>query len=199
MAEFKDMLKYFREREGLSQFELSKKLGVAPSTIGMYEQGRRQPSFEVEETLADIFNVDIATLRGKPGPSAVKLQVLGRVAAGIPIEMITDIVDDEEISVQMGKAGDYFALRIKGNSMEPIINDGDNVIVKKQPDVDTGDIAIVAVNGDDATCKRIRKHRDGIELIPANPSFEVRFFTNEEIQSIPVTILGKVVELRRKL
>lgn len=199
MAEFKDMLKYFREREGLSQFELSKKLGVAPSTIGMYEQGRRQPSFEMEEALADIFNVDIATLRGKPGPGAVKLQVLGRVAAGIPIEMITDIVDDEEISVQMGKAGDYFALRIKGNSMEPIINDGDNVIVKKQPDVDTGDIAIVAVNGDDATCKRIRKHRDGIELIPANPSYEIRFFTNEEIQSIPVTILGKVVELRRKL
>jgi transcriptional regulator with XRE-family HTH domain len=65
MAEFKDMLKYFREREGLSQSELAKRLGIAPSTISMYEVGKRQPDFETEEKIADFFNTDLNTLRGK--------------------------------------------------------------------------------------------------------------------------------------
>ena len=65
MADFKDMLKYFREREGLSQKELAEKLGVSASTISMYEVGSRQPNFEMEEAIADYFNVDLNTLRGK--------------------------------------------------------------------------------------------------------------------------------------
>ena len=77
--------------------------------------------------------------------------------------------------------------------------DGDTVIVRKQPDVDSGDLAIVAVNGEEATCKVVKKMESGIMLIPKNPSFEPLFFTNEEIISKPVTIMGKVIELRRKL
>lgn len=65
MAEFKDMLKYFRERENLSQKELAEKLGISASTISMYEVGSRQPNFETEEAIADFFNVDLNTLRGK--------------------------------------------------------------------------------------------------------------------------------------
>ena len=65
MSEFKDMLKYLREREKLSQKELADKLGISASTISMYEIGSRQPNFEMEETIADFFNVDLNTLRGK--------------------------------------------------------------------------------------------------------------------------------------
>ena len=65
MAEFKDMLKFFRERAGLSQYELAKRLGVGTSTISMYEVGKREPDFEMEEKIADFFNTDLNTLRGR--------------------------------------------------------------------------------------------------------------------------------------
>ena len=83
--------------------------------------------------------------------------------------------------------------------MEPKISDGDVVIVRRQPDVDSGDIAVVLVNGNDATVKRIKKSPQGVTLIPSNPAYEPMYYSNEEIESLPVTILGKVVELRAKL
>ena len=76
--------------------------------------------------------------------------------------------------------------------------DGDVVIVRQQDDAESGDIVIALVNGDDATCKRLRKYRDGIELISNNPAYQPMFFSNEEIQTKPVKIIGKVVELRGK-
>ena len=82
--------------------------------------------------------------------------------------------------------------------MEPRILDGDVVIVRQQEDVESGDIGIVSINGDDATCKRIRKYREGIELIPNNPAYPPQFFSNQEILEKPVRILGKVIELRGK-
>ena len=72
------------------------------------------------------------------------------------------------------------------------------VIVRKQDDCDNGDLAVVLVSGEDATVKRIKKSAAGIMLIPNNPAFEPMFFSNEEIEALPVTILGKVVELRAK-
>ena len=131
--------------------------------------------------------------------NAVKIPVLGKVAAGIPIDAITDILDYEEISSDMIKDGsEYFALQIKGDSMEPKISSGDVVIVRHQPDCDSGQIAIVCVNGNEATCKKIMKQPTGIMLVPLNPTFEPTFYSNKEIEEIPITILGKVVELRAK-
>ena len=128
----------------------------------------------------------------------VVINVLGRVAAGIPIEAIENIIDTEEISEEMAVKGEFFGLRIHGHSMEPRMVEGDVVIVIKQETAETGDIVIATVNGTDATCKRLKKYRDGIELIPINPSYDPMFYTNEEIESKPVKIIGKVVELRAK-
>lgn len=84
--------------------------------------------------------------------------------------------------------------------MEPRMMEGDVVIVRRQDDVDSGDVAIVLVNGNEATVKRIKKQEDGITLIATNTSvYEPHFYSNKEIQSLPVQILGKVVELRGKL
>ena len=125
--------------------------------------------------------------------------VLGYVAAGIPIEAIEDIIDYEEIEAgQLNSNYEYFGLKIKGDSMSPRIQNGDVVIVRKQPDVDTGDVAIVCVNGDNATCKQIKKHAEGISLIPFNTAHEIKFYSNNEIESLPISIIGKVVELRGK-
>ena len=124
--------------------------------------------------------------------------MLGRVAAGIPIEAIENIIDTEEITEEMARTGDFFGLKIRGNSMEPKISDGDIVIVRKQEDAENGQVIIATVNGTDATCKRLRKYRDGIELISNNPSYEPIFFSNKEIEEKPVKIIGRVVELRSK-
>lgn len=204
MPEFKDMLKYFRMRDKLSQAELARKLGLSASTVSMYEVGNREPDFETEEKIADFFNTDLNTLRGRDiekqhvSGGAVSINVLGRVAAGIPIEAVEEIIDTEEISEDMARTGEFFALQIHGDSMEPKISDGDVVIVRQQDDAETGDIVIALVNGDDATCKRLKKYHDGIELIANNPTYDSMFFSNEEIISKPVRIIGKVVELRAK-
>ena len=128
----------------------------------------------------------------------IVIPVLGRVAAGIPIEAVEEIIDTEEITEEMAKTGTFFGLLIHGDSMIPNICDGDVVIVRQQDDAESGDIVVATVNGTDATCKRLRKYKDGIELIANNPSYEPMDFSNHEIEEKPVRILGKVVELRRK-
>ena len=82
--------------------------------------------------------------------------------------------------------------------MEPRIKEGDVVIIRKQEDVDTGDVAVVLVNGDSATVKRIKKETSGITLIPNNPAYDPKYYSNEDIQRLPVKIIGKVLELRGK-
>lgn len=204
MAEFKDMLKYFRAREGLSQSDLAKQLGVSTSTISMYEVGKREPDFETEEKIADFFNTDLNILRGRDTEQCsqsghgIIIPVLGRVAAGIPLTAAEYIIDTEEIPQAMATDGEYFGLQVKGDSMEPRIKNGDVVIVRKQSDADDGDLVIALINGDDAVVKRLKKYKDGIGLISSNPTYDPLYFSNEEIESKPVEIIGKVKELRAK-
>ncbi len=127
-----------------------------------------------------------------------KIPVLGRVAAGVPLEAVEEILDYEEITPEMASAGDYFALMIQGNSMEPKMSEGDVVVVRRQSDVDSGNVAVVLVNGGDATVKRVLKRENGIVLQPTNPSHEPLFFTFDEIKALPVVVIGRVVELRAK-
>lgn len=204
---FRIRLKELRENAGLSQYKFADKFGVAQSTVGSWEAGKREPNFDTMQRLADFFNVSIDYLLGRqatmdsPAPSVPDskwIPVLGAVAAGVPIEAIEDIEDYEEISPEMAASGDYFALRIKGDSMEPKISNGDVVIVRRQSDCETGDMAVVLVNGDEATVKRIKKRPEGLMLIPNNPAYEPMFYSAEEVVKLPVQILGKVVELRAK-
>lgn len=129
----------------------------------------------------------------------IRIPVLGRVVAGIPIEAITDIIDYEEIDPDLAKTGDFFALHVQGSSMEPKLYDGDVVIVRRQPTVESGETAIVLVNGNDATVKQVKEVDAGIMLIGHNTAvYEPHFYSQQEISDLPVQILGKVVELRRK-
>jgi repressor LexA len=134
----------------------------------------------------------------KPTSRGVSIPVLGQVAAGIPIEAIEEILDWEEIPSTMAATGSYFGLRIKGDSMLPDIKEGDIAIVRQQEEVENGEIAVVLVNGDEATVKRIKMTDSGIMLIPNNPAYEPLFYSKDEIENKPVQIIGRVVELRRK-
>ena len=196
---FCNVLKRLRNQHGFTQQELAKHLKISGSAVAMYESGKRMPDYDLMLEIANFFNVDLNFLYEKKIKSAVKIPILGYVAAGIPIEAITDIIDYEEINSDMLRGdAEYFGLEIKGDSMEPVISNGDYVIVKKQPTCDSGQIAIVCVNGDNATCKKIIRQESGIMLLPFNPQYETVFYSNEQIEQIPITIFGVVVEQRRK-
>ena len=203
-----ERIKYMRERLKISQTDFAARMGVSKQTLYKYENNivTNIPSDKIE-SVAEICSVSPAYLMGwesnvEPAKIAekgsVSIPVLGRVAAGIPIEAIEDIIDTEEIPKKLAQTGKFFGLMIKGDSMEPRMAEGDVVIVRQQDDAESGDIVIAAVNGTDATCKRIRKYRDGIELISINPAYAPMFFSNAEIEEKPIRILGKVVELRAK-
>ena len=149
-----------------------------------------------------IFNLSIGKVNEPNLPprstGGLWIPVLGRIAAGIPIEAIEEIIDYEEIDHDMASAGIYFGLQIKGDSMEPRFSENDVVIVRQQSNCNTGDIAVVLVDGFDATVKKIKNGPEGIMLIPTNPNYEPVFYSNEQIAVLPVTIVGKVVELRAK-
>lgn len=196
-----EQLKVLRKKAKLTQAEIASQLGVDRSTYAKYENGQSEPNFEIMQRLSSLFGVSVDFLIGstsQPGKNGIWIPVLGDVAAGIPIEAITDIVDYEEIDAAMAATGDYFGLRIKGSSMEPRMREGDVVIVRKQDDADNGDTAVVLVNGDSATVKKIKKMPDGIQLIPTNPAYDPIYYTAAEVEALPVRIIGRVVELRAK-
>lgn len=205
-----DNIKYLRLKQGLTQDFIADKLGYKSyTTIQKWESGVSEPPVKKLRELASIFNIDMDDLASKDlknennNDSEQKrlgktINVLGRVAAGIPINAITEIIDTEEISEDMAKTGDFFALQIQGDSMEPKISNGDVVIVRQQDDAETGDTVIALINGDDAVCKRLRKYKEGLELISTNPSYAPLYFDEETIKNKPVKIIGKVVELRAK-
>ena len=193
-------LKKYRERAGLTQKEIAKKLMISQQGYAKYETGTSSPDPERLNKIAEILNCNIEDLTGRTSASkqGKRIPVFSQVAAGIPISAIEDIIDYEEISEQMASNGEYFGLVIKGDSMEPKISTGDVVIVRKQETVENGDIAIVLINGEDGTCKKIKKTPEGVMLISLNPAHEPIFYTNKEIEQLPVQIIGKVVELRAK-
>ena len=204
-----DRIRKQRILSNLSQTELAEKIQVSKQTLYKYENNiiTNVPSDKIE-SIASVLNVTPAFLMGWDEKSdssnskitnGVKINVLGRVAAGIPISAVEDIIDTEEISEEMASKGEFFGLKIKGDSMEPRIYDGDVVIVRQQSDADSGDIVIALVNGDDATCKRLTKYAGGIGLISLNPKYEPMMFSDEDIEKKPVKIIGRVVELRGKL
>lgn len=196
---------YLRTKNSMTLEELGNKVGVGKSTVRKWENGmianmKRDKILKVAEAL----NTTPAYLMGwdeakeEPKKKGVKIPVLGRVAAGVPIEMIEDVLDYEEITEDMAKHGEYFALKIQGDSMTPRIWNNDVVIVRQQDDAENGDIVIAAINGDDAVCKRLQKYNDGIALISLNPVYDPIYLKKDEIDEKPVRIIGKVVELRGK-
>lgn len=199
-------IKRARELKGLTQDELAKRMGYkSRSTIARIENGDNDVSQSKLKKFAEILDVSIDFLLDDGNKKiqishsqGVRIPILGRVVAGIPLEAITDIEGYEEITPKMASLGEYFALRIKGHSMEPRIEDGEIVIVKQQEDVECGDVAIVLVNGNEATCKQVKKSPEGITLIGFNPVvYPPHFYSNKEIEELPVRVIGKVVESRK--
>ena len=200
-----EKIKALRIQRKISQEQLAKLTGYSDrSTIAKIERGKIDLSEHKIKIFAQALGTTPAYLMGwieedaSKETNALRIPVLGNVAAGIPISAVEDILDYEEVPISWQSQGEFFALRIKGDSMENDINDGDTVIVKQQPDANSGDTVIALVNGDDATCKRLQKLDNGIMLVSNNSKYPPMYFSNEEIITKPVVIIGKVIELRRK-
>lgn len=203
-------IKKCRELSGYSQAKLGEYLNVTQQAVGKWEKGIAEPDSQTLTKMAKLFNVSIDylfcidndyTYSEKPEPTAPGsewIPVYGEIAGGTPIEMVEDVVDYEEIDEKTSLSGSIFALKVKGDSMSPRICNGDVVIVRAQPDVETGEIAAVAVNGDSATLKKIKKDSKGVYLVPLNNDYDTTFYSNEEIDELPIRILGKMIELRGK-
>ena len=169
-----------------------------------YETGKYEADLDTYKLIADFFHVSLGYLLGEPDSTvdAVRIPVLGSVPAGIPLEAIQDIIDWEELPQSMAAGGkEYFALQVKGDSMWPDYLPGDVVILQRTPVCSSGDVCVVYVNGDEATLKEVRLNDADktLTLVPRNQNYPPRTFTRKEIQELPVTIAGVVVELRRKI
>ena len=195
-----DVIKKRRSELGLTLLDIAKKMEVNEATVQRWESGNIKSLRQGRlAQLAEILKVSPAELMGWTNERQRHLiPVLGDVPAGIPIEAATNIIDYEEISEEMARAGDHFALRIRGDSMEPKFSEGDVVIVRKQEAVDNGQVAVVMVNGNDATVKKFYKTAAGVMLVGNNPSFVPLTYTPEQVEQLPVRVIGRVVELRAK-
>ena len=188
-----------------TQKEAADAIGVSPQTFNTWCQGIALPRMDKIQLLATYFHVAKTELLDEQIENkdalaeSVKIPVLGEVPAGVPIEALQEIIDYEEIPSSMARTGEYYGLRIKGRSMEPRIFEGDVVIIRKQEDVENGSIAIVLVNGQEGTCKKVLKNDNGLTLVSYNPQYDPIFFSWKDVHDLPVKILGLAVEVRGKL
>lgn len=202
---FLNRLREARRAKGLTQVEVAKYIGITQGGYSGWERGDVNIDSVSLSRLAELFEVTTDYLLGKPDNQSAKqirVPVLGAIPAGVPLEAIGDIIDWEEIPQSMAAGGrEYFALEVKGDSMWPDYLPGDVVIVRKQPTCLSGDDCVVYVNGYDATLKQVRINdiEQSLTLVPRNQSYPPRTFSKEEIQNLPVSIAGVVVELRRKM
>ena len=220
-----DKIKQLCKEKSVTVTGTEKELGFSRGSLCKIDKNK--PSSEKLQKLADYFGVQLEYLTGasefktkkemlqhfdnKSNLDVIKgqmidvqenttrIKVLGKVAAGVPRYMQDEyVIGYEDVSNDMIKDDTVFGLEINGDSMSPRILKGDIVIVREQNDAESGDVVIVTINGDEATCKRLMKYADGISLISFNPAYEPMTFSNKEIEEKPVRIIGKVIENRSK-
>ena len=212
-----EVIKKYREEHNLSTRTFAEKVGLSNGYISqlerIYDYRTNKPilvSYEALKKIADGMNITIDNLvsileedqevtinEDINVKDIIVVPVLGTIPAGIPIEAIEDIVDYEEV-IGLNKNKEYFGLVVRGDSMEPEFYNGTHVILEKTETCENRDYCAVLINGFEATLKQVIIQENGIILQPLNPKYETQFFTKKQIQELPVTILGVVVESRRK-
>lgn len=181
--------------KGIRQIDLAERTGIHRGTLSKYMKGENIPGAKHITNLAAALGVSADWLLGKEEmsnarltiPEVSKIPILGKVAAGVPIYAQEDVIG----SVMVDDPEGLFALRVKGDSMSPRIMDGDLVIVKAQDSAEEGDL-VIALVGDEATCKILKRSAWGVSLVPFNPAYQPFIFAGGETDELK--ILGKVVK-----
>lgn len=206
-------LREIRKQKNLTMKELSEKINTSESMISCYESRKKQPSLNTLKEIAKALEVSIDELLGMTKPNCanctpvkapintIKIPVYGKIPAGIPLEMVDEslIEDFVELDAQIYRTSSvYFALKIKGNSMFPEFRPNDVVIFRKQETCENGEFCAVTIGKESSTFKKVLKKENGITLMPLNPDYDPMFYTKKEIDTLPVSILGVIKEVRRK-
>lgn len=193
------IIKELRRDKGYSQRRLAELCSVHQTAVSQWETGRTVPDSESLVVLSQVLGVSVDALLGKDEQNEkTYIPVLGYVKAGVPAEAVENVLEYEEISAFLAGRGEYFGLKISGDSMFPMFHPDDTVIVRRQPDAESGDIAVIHIGNEDAVVKKLIKKDTSIALVSENSFYEPMIFSKDEIASLPVTVIGKVVELRRK-
>lgn len=209
-------LEKIRKEKNYSTYDVHNLTKISQSYISLIEKGKRKPSAVILKTLAPIYSLDYLDLYEKAGyidlmkeeqknnyaihevrPPVVSIDLLRTIKAGYDWIANKEKIGTIEIPAELAKTGDFFALKVKGDSMADAILEGDTVIIKKQKDCESGQIAAVLIKDDEVTVKRIKKTDSGIILQALNPSYEPVLYTSEEIKSIPVQIIGIIKRQQR--
>lgn len=195
---FKEYLKKYKERMGVSNEYIASQLGVNRSTVTRWLKGdTKVTNPEVIEKLSFILGVDVESLIDSE--ERYEKPVLGEVKAGYDLLIDENFEGYEQVTQDDYYRGDFF-LRVVGDSMSGAhIHDGDLLYVKKCNDVPSGTIAVVLINRCEVTVKKVVKKEGLLILEPANPSVDVRYYSQEEVESLPVEIIGKALYSRSDL
>ena len=200
--------------KNMKQVNLVEKTGLDKTLINKYLSGKTNAKQDKLTILADALNVNEIWLMGYDVPmdrnlnslnitplselQQTEIPILGKVKAGYNYLANENKIGRTYLDYKPSDPENYYALQITGDSMEPLFSDGDIAIVHKQDDFESGNTCIVLINGDEATVKKVVRMEDGIDLIAMNPYYPVRHFSSEDMKKIPVKIIGKVVEARKR-
>ena len=201
---FAKNLNYYMKLNNISRQQISKDLKVPYTTVTSWCKGEFYPRIDKIQQLADYFSINKSNLieyedSNISNDNVIQIPLLGKIVAGYPSEMFSDIIDYINVPIDMIKGNkELFALNTNGNSMQPMFFDGDILIFEKSNDCESGQYCAVTVNGNEATFKKVIKMEKGIMLQPLNMEYESKFFTNDEIENLPVRIIGVLKESRRK-
>lgn len=207
---FAKNIKYLREMNRMQQGDLARRLNYKSSAaISQWEAGVSRPRAKQLQQLSRMFNVSVDDLlytdleHKEPGDlpavDSVRVNVYSSVHAGVPSLMLDNAEDWEDIPKAWTTGGrKYFAVKVKGDCMAPKYLEGDTVIVRADSDCESGSDVIAAIDGDEGILRQLEKIGTTIVLRPLNPSYQSYVYTGDDSEE-PVSILGVVVELRRKI
>lgn len=196
-------IKYYLSKSEKTQKELCRDLKFKETTFSDWINAKTYPRIDKIEKMANYFGIEKSCLvedhaTSHPNIPFYTIPVLGKVIAGTPIDAIENITEYIRITDPSAADGSYYALHVTGNSMEPELKEGDLVIVHQQEYFDSGDICIVLVNGNEATIKKVQKNPNGITLIGLNALvYPPHFYSAQEVEALPVRVIGKVKQVRR--
>lgn len=200
---FAKNLNYYLTINKKTRAEACKDLEIPYSTFTDWCNANIYPRIDKIELLANYFDIKKSDLvenkekTDKLGNPVVEIPILGTVKAGYDYLAQENWIGTIDIDKKLADGGEFFALKVKGDSMAPIFIEGDTVILKKQNDCENNQVAVVIINGDEGTLKKLKKTDDGIILQAYNPIYSPVFYTNKEIKEMPVVIAGVFQELRR--